>query len=86
MPLVQQPVIEPPSPEEEEQVVQREPEPPAISPVSRAPSEPVHVVQRAESDEAEFEEVDLVQLAQRIYPLIRRMLSIERERTLGRLT
>jgi hypothetical protein len=86
MPLVQQPLIEPQTPEEEEELVQREPELPAISPVSSEPPKPVGVVQRAVGEEIEFEEVDLVQLAQQIYPLIRRMLSIERERTLGRLT
>jgi hypothetical protein len=43
-------------------------------------------VQRAAAEEIEEEEVDLEELAREVYPLIRRMLAIERERTLGRLT
>lgn len=64
------------------QVVQREAEPPDISHVSEAPTVSGTIVQRAEGEESEdvTEELDLADLAQRIYPLVKRLLAIERER------
>jgi hypothetical protein len=45
------------------------------------------VVQRAEGEEEddEPEELDLTELSQRVYPLVKRLLAIERERMPGRL-
>jgi hypothetical protein len=44
------------------------------------------VVQRAEGEEEddESEELDLTELSRRIYPLVKRLLAIERERMPGR--
>jgi hypothetical protein len=43
------------------------------------------VVQRAEGEGSESEEeLDLAELAERIYPLVKRLLAIERERMPGR--
>jgi hypothetical protein len=38
------------------------------------------IVQRAEGEEEEFEPISLMQLAHRIYPIVKRLLAVERER------
>jgi hypothetical protein len=74
-----------PSPEEESEPEKVEPSAPIYSTESSAPPiPPASVIQRAAEDDGDEEEIDLTDLARRIYPVIRRMLSIERERTLGR--
>jgi len=62
------------------QVVQREVSPPEITPIGGTPSVQGQLVQRAEGEGGEPEEIDLADLARKIYPLVKRMLSIERER------
>lgn len=38
------------------------------------------IVQRAEEEAEEFEPINLMQLAHRIYPIVKRLLAVERER------
>jgi hypothetical protein len=72
-----------PAPEE---VSQRESTSPAVSSVVGAPHTMVQRVEaEAEDEGGEFEELDLADLAQRVYPFIKRLLLIERERRPGRL-
>jgi hypothetical protein len=59
--------------------------------VQRAPAGPVgtlrrepDVAQRVLGEDDLYEELDISDLARRVYPVIKRMLSIERERTRGR--
>jgi hypothetical protein len=74
------PLAPPPAPQPAPaEVVQRQPEPPAISSVTP----PQQIVQRAEGEEPSGEArggPDLSELARQIYPLVKRMLAIERER------
>ena len=89
------PLAQPPTPQAmvqrqpepaSEEVSQRQPAPPDVSSVVGAPHT---MVQRdeteVEGEGSEVEELDLAGLAQRVYPLIKRLLLIERERRPGRL-
>jgi hypothetical protein len=77
------PTTRPPAPQPAAtQVIQREAPPPDISRVSEAPPVWGEIVQRAEGEEDKDvpEELDMADLAERIYPLVKRLLAIERER------
>ena len=84
MPLALPPSAPASSTEADEPPVQRHVASPSTGTTSAMVSEPISMVQRAASGEDQVEDVDLRQLALEIYPLIRRMLAIERERMLGR--
>jgi hypothetical protein len=79
------PLAQPPTPQP---TVQQQPEP-APPAVSSAVGAPHTIVQRAETEAegegSELEELDLADLAQKVYPLIKRLLLVERERRPGRL-
>ncbi len=64
-------------------VVQRQPAPPAISSFGEAPLPQGTVVQRAGEQAGQPETPDLPDLAREVYPFIKRMLLIERERVPG---
>jgi hypothetical protein len=79
------PLVTPPPPQvtPTTETVQREPDP-AVPPPDIPDISPI--VQRAAAEEVEFEEeIDLTDLARRIYPIVKRLLAIERERWPGRL-
>jgi hypothetical protein len=77
------PLEQPPAPRPERtEAIQREPGPTIIGSIQEAPAPQGPLVQRAEEEE-EAEEIDLAELARRIYPLVKRLLAIERERMPG---
>ncbi|MBN1641148.1 MAG: hypothetical protein JXA09_07920 [Anaerolineae bacterium] len=73
-------------------LVQRQPAPPELGPAAGpGPSPSGQVVQRADEPivlgsepAAEGSGTDLAELARRIYPIVKRLLAIERERRVGR--
>ena len=79
LPLARPPAVQPARTE----VIQRQPEDSSTSPVSEIASAQDTTVPDVEDEESEVEEIDLPQLAQRIYPLVKRLLAIERERMPG---
>jgi hypothetical protein len=89
------PLAQPPAPQA---AVQRQPEPASAEAGQLQPASPEvssvfetshTIVQRddteVEDEGSDVEELDLAGLAQRVYPFIRRLLLIERERRPGRL-
>jgi hypothetical protein len=77
------PLVRPPEPQPTPaQAIQRDMAVPEITPIDDAVSTQGEVVQRAEAEgeSSPAEGLDLASLAQQIYPLVKRMLTIERER------
>lgn len=58
------------------ETIQRTP----IDAVGTLATQSAPIVQRAEGDEEELKPITLMQLARRIYPIIKRLLAVERER------
>ena len=79
LPLARPPAVQPAQAE----VIQRQPEDSSISSVGEAVSAPDTIAPEAEDEESGVEEIDLGQLARSIYPLVKRLLAIERERMPG---
>jgi len=82
-----QPVVQP----AREAIIQRQPSIPGVAiAISRAEAGEAAGVQRAEEEgvetgaEARDDEQDLDRLAREVYPLVKRLLAIERERRAGR--
>jgi hypothetical protein len=64
------------------------PSPPAVlASISEGPPTETTVIRRADFDEIEMEEteeLDLAALARRVYPMVKRLMALERERRPGR--